>query len=302
MIAVDFGTGAALAIYGDEGREEVPRLPRVAGGAATSDKFSRILPILLGRDDVVVESPTVGSSGVEPDEVARIVASAPHTLYVISARATKNYKKDHDITWDKGARYAKGTDAQGITIQVQPSVHESDAQIIHIIATEHPERLKVWHPPTLPKLQRQHTSVRPHDKRNYRGEEPDSYMSRWPEFHSLPPHLQQLFGNNYGTPKAEYSRRLALPFAMAMDEPGADTRPGFERIIGLYDHGFPSFYRRVTIDLIQKLAKYRFGVNRFEEVSRAQRKEAWRETRLCIRQAYHLLSQSSPRAAGVTQK
>jgi len=289
MIAVDFGTGTALAIHGDDGPETAPKLPRVPGGAATSDKFSRILPILLDRDDVVVESPTVGSSGVEPDEIRRIVANATHTLYLISARAVKNHKKDNGLKWDKGARYAKDGDSEG-DLREQPSVHESDAKIIHAIATANPERLKVWTAPVDAPLRRIHSSVRPHDKRNYRGEIPDMYMDRWPPFGSLPDHLQRLFGNNYGTSKADYSRALAVPFAMAMDEPGADSRAGFERVIGLYDHGYPSFYRRATTSaLLQKLAKDRFGVSRFEDVTREQRKESLGFVRRYIREAWHLL-------------
>jgi hypothetical protein len=292
MIAVDFGAGSALAIYGDDGVERAPKLPRVPGGASTSDKFIRMLPILLDRDDVVVESPTIGSSGVEPSDVSGIVANAGHRLYVLSARATKNYKKDNGITWDKGARYSKDGDPLDIELHEQPNVHESDAQILHAIATESPARLKLWRPMDS-SLKRLHTSVRPHDKRNYRGDIPDRYMNRWPPFGQLPDHLQQLFGNNYGTPKAEYSRALAMPLAMAMEESGSDTRDGFEKIIGLYDHGYPSFYRRkTTSDLMHKLAKDRFGLDRIEELSREQRKEAQKLTRRYIREVWHILSNS----------
>lgn len=287
---VDFGANDALAIHGPDGPVQPPRLPRVTGGASTSDKFIRTLPILLETHDVAIESATVGASGVEPDEVAKITASAAHRLYTVSCRATKNFKKDHGLAWDKGARYTKEPpDPTLMEIHLQENVHATDAEIIYRIATEYPARLRLWELPT-DRLQRLHTSVRPHDKRNYRGDVPDSYMQRFPAFETLPDELQRMLGNGYGTAKAEYSRAKAMPFAMAMEEPESVTRNGFEKVIGLHDHGYPSFYRRNTVTLMQAEGKRLANVSRFEEVSPQLRKEAWKTTRRNLRMLWHILS------------
>jgi len=288
MIAVDFGANDALALHGPDGPMTPPKRPRVPGGAATSDKFVSILPILLAQDDVVIESATVGASGVEIDDVAEIVASSTHQLLLVSGRAVKNYRMDNNLQWSKGARYVKDGDApQSIDIDKQSNVHAEDAEIIYRIATEFPARTRVWSA-TEP-FHRVVTSVRPHDKRNYRGPIPDTYMSRFPPFAQLPVHLQGLLGTGTVRNK-DYSRAKAMPFAMAMDEVGADTRAGFEKIIGLYAHGFPSFYRRATIVLLHHVAKELASVSRIQEVSPNIRKEAWKVTRRYIREIYHLLA------------
>lgn len=292
IIAADFGANDALAFHGHEGPIKRPKLPPVKGGKSVSDDFTRYLPIFLDRAHVVVESPTVGSSGVEPDEVAQIVAAAPHDLWVVSARAVKHYRQDHGLVWRKGARYAKdGTTPppQVIEIEEQADVHLEDAEIIYRIAVERPQRMRRWKLPDDKPLTRAHTSVRPYDKRNYRGDVPDAFMARFPPFASLPPDLQALLGNAVGTANADYSRSRAMPFAMALDEPGTDTRTGYERVIGLYDHGYPSFYRRATIVLLHENAKRLAGVTRIAEVPPSTRKEAWRVTRKQIRHIYGLI-------------
>ncbi len=297
LYGVDFGTNDALAVHDNDGpvdlRDVIERvtgkrtLPRVTGGASTSDKFIRVLPILLATGNVVVESATVGASGVEPDEVAKVVENAQHTLYTLSNRATKNYKKDQGMVWDKGARYSRDGDPVPIDLHEQPNVHATDAEIIYTIASETPARLRVWGLPT-DRLTRQHTSVRPYDKRNYRGIVPDMFMSRFPDYRLLPAHLQQFLGNGYGTDAADYSRARAMPLAMAMDEPGSDTRDGYEKVLGLYDHGYPSFYRRLTVALMQSEGKRLADVTRMGEVPQRIRKEAWKATRRNIRQIWHL--------------
>ncbi len=286
FVGIDFGVGNALALYGPEGPMNTPKLPPIPGGAATSDKFVRILPILLDDYNVVCESATIGSSGVEPNSIAQIVHDAPNDLYVISGRAVKNFRNDAQREWRKGARYAKGRASNRILLEQQEDVHIEDAEIIYIIATEFPKRLRKWSLP-VEYLHRQHTSVRPHDKRNYRGPIPDGYMSRLPAFEQLPQHLQNIFGK--GTGHREYSRAKVLPFAMALDEHGSQTREGYEKIIGLYEHGYPSFYRRATIVIMQNIAKELAGTTRNDEVPPYQRKEAWRITRKYIREFYHRL-------------
>jgi len=285
IVAVDFGTNDALALHGPDGPMERPKLPRVAGGASTRDRFIRTLPILLEDYDVVAESATVGSSGVEVADVIEVLAASPNALYVISGRAVKNYRNDAQRDWRKGARYAKGRVAERIRIELQEDVHVEDAEIIWLIANEYPERLRQWAPND--RFRRQHTSVRPHDKRNYRGDVPDGYMRRLPLFEQLPPNLQELFGIGADV-RRTYSCAKAMPFAMALDEPGAETRAGYEKVIGLYEHGFPSFYRRATVALMQGVAKRNVGVTTFKDVSPEERKDAWRETRRAIRQLYHL--------------
>ncbi len=297
MIAVDFGANDALALHSHDGPMTPPKRPRIAGGASKSDKFIGALPLLLAQDDVVIESATVGSSGVEVEDVAEIVAGSPHHMYVISGRAVKNYRADNAprwrpdnaLQWRKGARYVKdgGPAPRDIEIDEQTTVHAEDAEIIYRIAIEFPERLRLWRAPD-DQLQRTHTSVRPHDKRNYRGPVPDMYIDRFPPFEQLPIHLQKVLGTGTAR-KRDYSRAKAMPFAMAMDEVGADTRSGYEKIIGLYEHGYPSFYRRATIVLMQNVAKELASVTRIEEVPPAVRKMAWKVTRKYIREIYHLL-------------
>lgn len=286
---VDFGANDALAAHGPDGPVTLPRLPRVPGGASVSDKFIRTLPILLETGHVVVESATVGASGVEPDEVAKVVESAPNRLFTVSCRAVKNHRKDHGMTWDKGARYAKEPpDPTQIDIHLQENVHATDAAIIYTIAVEQPQRLRMWAPNT-DVARRRHTSVRPHDKRNYRGEIPDYFMSRLPRFDALPADLQQMLGNAVGTPRADYSRAKAMPFAMALDEVGTDTRDGYEKILGMYEHGFPSFYRRAVTVLGQQEAKRLADVTRIEEVPRGVRIRAQRNVRRNLRHLWHLM-------------
>jgi hypothetical protein len=288
LYAIDFGVDDALAVHGPDGPMKV-RLGRVRGGASFRDKFIRVLENLIVRGDVVVESATVGSCGCEPDEVERVIRENQttldlfvlHNLYTLPTKAAKNYKADNNLDPNK-------------------EDHANDAAIIWAIAANHPERLHLWQPPR-DRLVRKHTSVRPHDRRNYRGPEMDAYMRRAPRYNTLPPRLQQMFGGkNWEDPKADYLRARVIPLIMAMDEPGADTRKGYEKIIGVYEHGYPSFYRRKTIDLMRDHAKRIARVNTFEKVTVPTRKLAWRWTRKDLRHFYHLmneLAQGTPNPA-----
>ena len=291
MFAVDFGTGTALAIWGPNGL--IPKreleLPRVKGGKTPRDEFRLVLDALLNRGDVVVESPTVGASGAELGDVVDAVEQSPHTLWTVSARAVKNYRKDHGLDWHKGARYARDGDVPPVTISLhkQDDVHHEDAHIIYLIATTMPYRLRRWHIASA--ANRVHSSVRPSDKRGYRDDRSESFMSALPAFSSLPPDLQETLGV-----RGEYGRSLVLPFAMALTEPFlADGPPEkkrgrFLKLLGAYEHGYPSFYRRMVTTWMHVNARNLAGVTRIDDVPREVRKEAWRLTQRQIRHMFHL--------------
>lgn len=262
--AVDFGAGTKLRAHDAKGAVELPKNTR---GLDDAEKFCETLEKLLAKGDVVAESPTAGSCGAPPEMVQSVVTASTHKLYQISARAIKNHLKDHDLPKPDDAGCAK---------------------LLYEISTENPARLKLWrYVPEDQKLRRKLTSVRPHDKRNYKGPQVDKWMSLLPPFEILPPDMQEIFTN--GRKRVpDYARARVLPFAMALTEPDAGTREGYERIIGLSDHGYPSFYRRKTIDLMQYIAKKQTGYSRFGDVSPEQRKVAWRTTRHLIRRLRYL--------------
>jgi hypothetical protein len=285
IYAVDFGTGAALAIHGPDGpiSKKSLALPRVVGGKTPRDEFRLILEALLALGDVVVESPTVGSSGCEPDDVREIVASSPNRLYTLSARVVKNYRMDFDVPNPKS--YPK---YETVSEATQEEAHVLDAEILYMVATDHRERLRLWH--EADPCERIHRSVRPMDKRGYRDERSEQFMSVLPPFETLPDELKAVLGGK----KAEYSRSAAMPFAMSLTEPIIDDGPPekarrrYEKLIGLYDHGYPSFYRRATINWMQTVAKQMAGVTRMQEVPADVRKAAWKTTQRQIRMLFHL--------------
>lgn len=292
IAAIDFGTGDALAIHGPEGR--IPKrelaLPRVAGGKTPSHEFPMILEALLGRGyDVVVESPTVGSSGAEPRDVQAIVRDYPRQkLYTLSARAVKNYRMDYDLPNPKS--YVK---YETISEETQVEAHKLDAEILWMIANQTPERLRVWH--QAEPAPRIHTSVRPMDKRGYRDERADAFIALLPAPGLLPEELRTVVLD----PKDNYARSLVMPFAMALTEPfwreaaEEDQRRLFLKILGAYDHGYPSFYRRMTVVWMQAVAKRMAGVTRMQEVPREVRKQAQRATQRHLRTMFHM-SKSVP--------
>jgi hypothetical protein len=291
VYAVDFGTGDALQIWGPQGliSKRSLKLPPVKGGKTPRDEFIMVLGALLKMGDVVVESPTIGASGAEIGDVKAIVDQASNTLHTVSARAVKNYRKDFGLAWHKGARYAKdgAPPPQTLDLHEQKTVHVEDAQIIYKLATETPWRLRKWHIAT--PANRLFTSVRPSDKRKYRDERSDAFMANLPPFSTLPADIAAVVGV-----KGDYSRSLVMPFAMALEEPFLDSGPPdearnrFIKILGSYDHGYPSFYRRMTVDWMQENAKAMAGVTKMDEVPRAIRKEAWKVTQRQLRRLYHL--------------
>lgn len=291
MYAIDFGTGIALQIWGPNG--PVPKksleIPRVPGGKTPKDEFILILRALLNLGDVVVESATVRSSGVELEDVIETVKASSNIFYTITTRAVKNYRKDNGREWHKGGRYVKDGRPQPVYMQLheQASVHVEDAEIIYKIATETPWRLRVWH--VSEPCPRIHKSVRPMDKRGYRDETSLEYKALLPSFDSLPTDLQETLGV-----KGDYSLSLIMPFAMALTEPWWKRVPRHKRrnrflkVLGAYDAGYPSFYRRMTVDWMQENAKMLAGVTRMDEVPKDVRKQAWKVTQKQIRTLFYL--------------
>jgi hypothetical protein len=266
MLAIDFGDDQKLALYGHKpggrgGRIIPPTPPR---GTRGDRKFLIVLEWGLSKDDVVTESATVGSSGCEPEAARAIVENAPHTLWTVSNRAVKNWCG-----------------------RTSPLDGEA-AKFIWQIATKNPAALKRWaFVAPEEKLVRRHRSVRPYDKRQYLDPQVDRWMANLPPFDQLPEHLQQIFTNGKKrTP--DYSRSRALPFAMAFEEQGAESRDGYEKVIGLYAHGWPCFYRRATVALMQRVAKETTGKSKMADVTKTERKAAWKLTRRCIRELHHL--------------
>ena len=114
-------------------------------------------------------------------------------------------------------------------------------------------------------------------------------MREIPPYETLPDELREITGDG-----KKYARAFVIPFAMATDEPYLDDGPiverrrRFEKIVGLYDRGYPSFYRRATITWMQKNAKRLADVTKIADVDPAIRKDAWRITQRQIRHFFHL--------------
>lgn len=286
MLAIDFGTGDALAFHssvdGPLTKTDFPKMGRIAGGKSPSDEFPFYLRAALERDDVVVESATIGSSGAEPTVIREIVESSPHTLYTVSGRAVKNYRKDHGLEQVKTV----GKYEVEENPHTQVDAHASDAEVICLIAGEkNRARLKVPQFLTFEeKLHRINTTVRPWDKRGYRGDDVDAVLGRLPDLTSCSERVCVAFGD--GKKNSGWLRAKILPFVMAMDEDGAESRSGYERVLGLYEHGYPSFYRRATVALMQSIAKRQTQRKHIADVTKDERKNAWRETRRCVRELY----------------
>lgn len=273
MYAVDEGANEKFVVWSEHG--EVTNLPKGTRGLNPAQKKAQVIAYLLNMDDVVIESPSIGASGIEPLHIADVVKNSNHKLYVISARAVKNAAKDD------GLSNADLTD-------------KDSARYIYEIAEERKGNLRKW-VFSEEKFHRINTSVRPYDKRDYKDPKVDEYLSLLVPFNNLPENLRLLFGNRL---KKNYAPSRMLPFAMAFDETGSTSRVGYEKIIGLYSDGYPSFYRHATIVLMQRVAKDEF-VKRYgftgngkngkpvnSDITPIFRKEAWKITRKAIRTLY----------------
>lgn len=294
IFAIDFGAGDALAIHGPDGpvAKRSLALPRQKGGKTTAQEFILVAEALMqAGGDLVTESATIGASGCEVQDVLDLLTRHPaRKLFTLSTRAVKNYRADHGLGWSKGARYARDGEAQPVTLTLeqQTAVHGEDAEILYRIATETPGRLYHWTGPSV-EIERVHTSVRPMDKRGYRDDRAEALMAKLPPYETLPGELQEALGDG-----KRYARAMVMPFAMATEEPHLDDGPReerkrrWEKVLGLYDRGYPSFYRRATIVWMQRNAKRLAGVTKIGDVSPAQRKEAWKITQRQIRWLFHL--------------
>lgn len=282
LCAVDFGTGSKLCIHGpcgpiDKGSLDIPK---VYGGKTPRDEFIGVMTALMKRYDVVVESPTIGASGAEVEDVRTIVAGSVRKLYTIQARAVKNYRKDHGM-----AMPSRNKDDEK---DRDESWDAEAARILYTIATTQPMRLRLWKESY--KLVRKYSSVRPMDKRGYRCHESERLMKNLPPFRYLPMRLRGTAIELNG----DYCRPIAIPFAQAMEEPywredgSGSQRDRFMKVLGLYDHGFGCHYRRMTVEWMQEEAKILAGVTKMEEVSREVRKQAQKNTTSQIRFLFHL--------------
>jgi hypothetical protein len=295
IYGVDFGAGSALAIHGPNGpvRKRDLALPRVPGGKTSADEFRMVLQsLMVGGEkvppgDVVIESPTIGSSGCEPQDIEKLlddpdVFIAGTKVFTIPARAVKNYRMTNNLPSCKFL---------GNLEIAKAASHKEDAEIIYRIALEKPEWMYEYDPAHAKEapIERIHRSVRPMDKRCYRDERAEKFMDLLPPFSDLPSDLQSTFGTGRG-----YSRSLVMPFAMATTEPHLDEGPRedrrrrFEKIIGLYGRGYPSFYRRATIDVMIEVLKQQTGLSRKNDSTAEQRKAAQKESQRQIRKLFHL--------------
>ena len=261
IVAIDFGAGDKLRIHGPDGPILMKELnfPRVKGGKTAEDDFLRLLKHFLGDLEkdytVVTESPSVGSCGAEPKNVRNLMLNyRPDQFKLISARAVKNYLLDNKLE--------KGNDAQS-------------AAILYQIATTEPGRLKVWrYEEAEAKYQRKYKSVRPMSARKYRDARSIELLKL------VPAALPQDVGKYLKTPAT------LMPFIMALGESLSENRDGYQKVLGLYEHGYPSFYRRATVKLMQDVAKDLAGVTKMKEVDKTTRKEAWKQTQKLLRKFY----------------
>jgi hypothetical protein len=259
FVAIDFGTAKNLQLHGIDGpiSKKDLKLPKVKGGTSPALEFERILSWCLNQGYVVVcESPTIGSSGVEKKRIHNLMQEyEPWQLQTVSAHAVKNYLRDHGIPKDD---------------------HKQAAKIIYEIATAGaPERLHEWKYDETP-LVRKHTSVRPMDKWGYKDQRSKTYLAKVPD--DLPKEVVQYIN-------VDKPARI-IPFLMAFEEEGAETRAGYTKIIGAYEKRFPSFYSRNRIELVQEIAKDKAGVTTMAEVTKQQRTEAFRLAQKLIRKFY----------------
>jgi hypothetical protein len=271
MIAVDFGHGDKLRLHGDNGPMEVPKLEKLEEPSLNTSEYQliRLLAHLLEVDDVVIESASPNSSGLRAQKLAdMLVGREEHQLFVLSGRVVKS-------------KIGLGAS----------DIHA--ASILHNTAAREPHRMRLWkYQDPKDQLKRNKTSVRPNDKLDYQSYEADVWMRNLAPFQTLPGELRDLFWNGRKR-KPDYNRALVLPFAMAFDELDArKSRTQYEKIIGLYEHGYPSFYRRATINLMQLIARRTRRANAEpggqSRLSKEERKAAWRVARPMLRKLYTL--------------
>lgn len=294
MRALDFGDGKKLCCHSSKGQVAIPPVRK---GNNPAEKFAHTVDMLLNGDndlfglfpgdDIVLESPTIGSSGADPELIRKVVSASERDIWLISARAVKNFKRTHakDLKGDEQREaLCEILSEKGVITEDISTDDELSAAIIYYLATENADRLKRWQfSPQEEKFRRSTRTVRPHDKRLYQGDEPDRVMALLPDFFLLPKDMQEVFGD-----AGSYNRSRTMPFAQALEEEISGTRAGYEKVLGLYGHGYPSHYRRATENLRQYIAKKTLGVAHIDDLSRDQHKESLRVTRYYVRRLYHM--------------
>lgn len=266
MIAVDFGAGNKCAVYPETDLLATTKRSDPLWGKSEAVKFAMQLEHLLTKDDVVIESATPGSSGCVVDEVDEIVERSPHRLLTVSGRIVKNVCQERDIK--------DHTDKQS-------------AEIIYEFA-QMPDRVKEYRPGAI-KLQRDYTSVRPADKYKYETHEVDEALALLPAIEDLSTEAQTFLRDNSKT-KLRYNKALVMPFGLALKEKSATSRKNYEKIIGSYAHGYPSFYRVAFKDIARKAAQstqYDVSWNQ-SLLDPSHRKDGLKAARRIIRELYHL--------------
>lgn len=285
MYAMDWGSGTKLQIY----PTIVLPAKRKRGdqwyGLNQAEHLAATLRFLLERDDLVTESPTVGSAnGLTREHIRDIVATSAHSLFTISCRNPKNWSNRSSEERDD----------------------EESAQYIYEIAMENPAALAFWkYRPREDRLTRRYRTVRPSDKWNYDDDKAREALDRLPPLGDLPVEFQVYLSEGLKGPKAQrYDRSLCMPFGQALLEPSVTNRASFEKVIGCYSHGYPSHYRRAFLQLVRKVHKMMFnsqemefkelkpkffGEERPEELAqmRRQSKAAHQQARRCLRALYY---------------
>lgn len=235
---LDLGEGRLWFWDKENGCEWKPsRLPPLKGGRKSADKNIRQLRQALEEADVVVtESSTIGTTGLIPEMVRDLPRELTQKLWVVSPRAIKNYRiqlKANGCTPPAGSKR---------------KLHLWEASV----HAEQPEsRRKRWrYIAPEAKLSRRFRSVRPMDKWDYTTKRAKGLLA---------------LSEGY-VPKCapvKLSDNLRVVFATALfEKAGNRWRTGYERIVGLYDHGFPSYYRNAFTGkngLVEQFRKYLGG-------------------------------------------
>ena len=265
LAAGDLGSSGGIFAHDVNGSVVFPR--NLGRGLVPVHKNTAKLRWLTDNYPLVVfESATIGSSGIDREAVRDMSLDPSRGKFLkISGRVVKNTYPVWFPSWERS-----------------PDDPES-AWIIFIVSLTKPDSLSPWRYRDNTVKQWKQTwnnrSVRPDDKYNYATPRCDEYIARLPPYEQLGSGARKLYGDGN-----KYSRARVVPLVMALDEEGADTREGYEAILGLWGNGAPSFYRRATNDLREYAEKALIAhVTKKADVTREQRKEALRLTRREIR-------------------
>ena len=306
LVAIDFGRKSGkLALFGEQVAGAVakkmspPKLERKKPGTgprSDAETFIAVLSILLRSHVVVTESATIGSSGAEADAVDELIKDGEGPLLLLPTRAVKNWVADNGLSSLAEATATSPGPSSGTSTKSRPTwTDEQSAQIQYTIATTTPASLRIYKGKDPGRPVRRYRSVRPSDKRGYRGDYDGHDIADWlrllPDIGALGEITDEKSGESLDlrelvAPKGAYIPAQVLPLALALAEPTATSREKYEHVLGLYGHGAPSFYRRCTITLMQKIAKLITGRKKMSGVDQVNRKVAWRLARKTVRYLY----------------